>query len=434
MAVRRYDEKILNSLLDKYEGSLLYTGKNRRRQTISFAVTKTTLPEYFDEASLQYETIHAQLGELEQKGYIQLAWKNRKPGHILEKCILCPEKAEEIYALLHRLPKAEKEARLLAACEECKGKHPVIDHFLKWVEARLHAGESVRPYADPDTPEKIKERCDLLLEILTNQEEIFLREFSVRFWKDSKIAEKELGGAASIITRFSDDETLRGLDTEQLLEEFGIYKNPSWVMIKGSGRLWIDKDKTPDDIEWSGEAANRQKPFSNSGNLSLADFPGGIGLSSEDISRVRWDTMSLPPRVITIENLTSFHRWNETDTMAIYLGGYHNRVKRAFLRILYQTYQESKSEKVTFEHFGDIDCGGFRIWKNLCEKTGIPFQTRFMDEATYFKYLEYGKSLTPHDRQELERMAEEPYFAAQKGLFAAMLRCGKKLEQECIRL
>ncbi|MCD8346736.1 MAG: DUF2220 domain-containing protein [Lachnospiraceae bacterium] len=433
MAVRRYDEKILNSLLDKYEGSLLYTGKNHRRQTISFAVTKTTLPEYFDETSLQYETIHAQLSELEQKGYIRLVWKNKKPGHILEKSVLCPEKAEEIYALLHRLPRAEKEARLLAACAECKGRHPVIDYFLAWVEERLHAGESVRPYADPDTPEKLKERCDLLLEILNNQDEIFLREFSVRFWKDSKIAEKELGGAASIITRFADDETLRGLDTEQLLEEFGIYKNPSWVMIKGSGRLWIGKDETPGNFKRPEKATNRQKSFPDSGDLSLADFPGGIGLSSEDISRVRWDAMSLPPRVITIENLTSFHRWNETDTMAIYLGGYHNRVKRAFLQILYQTYQETKSKEVIFEHFGDIDCGGFRIWKNLCEKTGIPFRTRFMDEATYFKYLEYGKPLTPHDRQELERMAEEPYFAAQKGLFAAMLRCGKKLEQECVR-
>jgi len=419
MAVRRYDEKILNSLLDKYEGSLLYTGRNRRRQTISFAVTKTTLPEYFDEASLQYETIHAQLGELEQKGYIQLVWKNRKPGHILEKCILCPEKAEEIYALLHRLPKAEKEARLLAACEECKGKHPVIDLYLDWVEERLHAQESVRPYADPDTPEKLKERCDLLLGILNNQEEIFLREFSVRFWKDSKIAEKELGGAASIITRFADDETLRGLDTEQLLEEFGIYKNPSWVMIKGSGKFWM------------GDSRNK---FRESNAISLADFPGGIGLSSGDIRCVRWDAASLPARVITIENLTSFHRWKEVDTMAIYLGGYHNQVKRTFLQILYRECQISESEGVTFEHFGDIDCGGFRIWKNLCEKTEIPFRTRFMDEATYFKYLEYGKSLTPHDRQELERMAEEPYFAAQKGLFAAMLRCGKKLEQECIRL
>ena len=47
--MKRYDEKVLNSLLDKYENSLLYTGQNQRKQSIEFPVKKSTLPEYFDE-------------------------------------------------------------------------------------------------------------------------------------------------------------------------------------------------------------------------------------------------------------------------------------------------------------------------------------------------------------------------------------------------
>ncbi len=407
MAIRRYDEKILNHLLDKYENSLLYTGQNKRRQTISFSVNQSTLPEYFDLTSGQFDVIHAQLLEAEQKGFIRLVWKNQKTGHILEKCVLNPEKTEELYAWLHRKPRAKKEAALLTACEQNTGRHPVIDRFLGWIQDQLREGKSVRPYVDMDSPEKLDELCSLLYEILTNQEEVFQREFSIRFWKDSKAAEKELGRAAALIIRFSEDETLQGLETDQLLEEFGIYKNPSWVMLKGSGRFCI-------------------RPFQY---LSLADFSGGIGLSSTDIALVRWDRDSLPRQVVTIENLTSFHRWQEDDTLAIYLGGYHNKVKRLFLKNL---YEDSSGAAVAFAHFGDIDCGGFRIWRDLCEKTGIPFQTRFMDEETYLAHLDFGKPLTENDRRELERMSEDSYYTDQWKLFASMLRYGKKIEQECV--
>lgn len=34
--MKRYDEKILNRLLDTYESSLLYTGQNQRKQSIAF--------------------------------------------------------------------------------------------------------------------------------------------------------------------------------------------------------------------------------------------------------------------------------------------------------------------------------------------------------------------------------------------------------------
>ncbi len=408
MTVYRYDERILNTLMDKYENSLLYTGENQRHQTISFSVTQKTLPEYFDESSQVFENIHAQLTEMEQKGFLKLVWKNKKVGHILEKCVLCPEKADEIYLYLRRQPKMEKENEILRICGEYKGLHPVIDSFLAWVADRLSEKRSVKQYLDPDRPEEFRDRLKLLYAILTNSEEVFFREFSVRFWKDSKIAEKELQAAAGIIARFSEDEGLKELEAEQLLEEFGICKNPSWVMMKGCGRFCIAEQK------W----------------LPLNDFPGGLGISSADIQNVIWDRTHLPKYVVTIENLTSFHRFFRPDTMILYLGGYHNKVKRLFLTSLYDS---CRGENVTFEHFGDIDCGGFKIWRDLREKTGIPFQTLGMDEKTYLSHLEFGKALTAGDRERLKSMAEDPYFAEQRELFGLMLKKGIKIEQECVR-
>ncbi len=49
--------------------------------------------------------------------------------------------------------------------------------------------------------------------------------------------------AAGIIARFSEDEGLKELEAEQVLEEFGICKNPSWVMMKGCGRFCVMRQR-----------------------------------------------------------------------------------------------------------------------------------------------------------------------------------------------
>lgn len=197
--MKRYDEKVLNSLLDKYENSLLYTGQNQRKQSIAFPVKKSTLPEYFDETSMQFEVVHAQLTDMEEKGFVRLIWRKGKEGHILEKCLLQIERAEEIYAWLQRRTRKQKEEDVIHICREYRGRHPALDAFLQYVEQRIGQGQSVAQYVDMDHPQAMAERCGLILLILENRTEIFLREFSVRFLKDSKAAEKEIAGAAGCL-------------------------------------------------------------------------------------------------------------------------------------------------------------------------------------------------------------------------------------------
>jgi len=87
-----------------------------------------------------------------------------------------------------------------------------------------------------------------------------------------------------------------------------------------------------------------------------------------------------------------------------------------------------------YYHFGDIDCGGFRIWKDLCKKTEIPFGLLGMDCDTYRRYLKFGRDLTELDKKTLQRMLEDPFFEGQRELFQMMLEKGKKLEQECVEM
>ena len=74
----QYDKKIVNKLLDSYESSTLFTGKNKVTVNIAFPFNKSTLPVYFDESSLTYEAIHVTMRELEQQGIINIEWKKGK--------------------------------------------------------------------------------------------------------------------------------------------------------------------------------------------------------------------------------------------------------------------------------------------------------------------------------------------------------------------
>lgn len=408
--MKRYDEKILEALLDKYERSLLYAGKNQVNQTISVSIQKKLLPEYFDESALQFDVIHQQLEALEEQGYIRLIWKHKKRGHILEKCELVVEAADEIYRMLHRKPKCRKENEILEICEQYHGKAQGLDLFLDWVMERISSGEAVRKYVDMDAPQEFQVLCELIFRILTNEEECFLRQFSIRHFYDSKIAEKEIGKAAHIIAEFC---SLNDLQTEEILEEYNVYRNPSWLMLKGNIKFFKQDRERMSEID-------------------LAVFRGGIGISNQDIEQIFWNQNIQIDQVVTIENLTSFHQFvcpqlMGTRVLCMYLGGYHNHMKREFLKKLYAAYP-----KAEYHHFGDIDCGGFRIWKDLCVKTGIPFQPLYMDEETYMTYQKWGRQLTETDRKTLKAMTEDCFFEQQKGLFCRMLEYGVKLEQECV--
>ena len=152
----------------------------------------------------------------------------------------------------------------------------------------------------------------------------------------------------------------------------------------------------------------------------------GVGISGDDIGNIRLKDVSGIQSVLTIENLTTFFRWNEPGSLIIYLGGYHNSVRRSLLKAIYECLPTAK-----YYHFGDIDAGGFEIYRDLCEKTGIPFEMYHMDLDTLVKYQKYGKALTENDRIRLEKLRNGA-MAKESELIQYMLEHNVKLEQECI--
>ena len=404
-----YEARILKGLLDSYERSLLSRGENKVAVHIAYPFTRKNLPEYFNESSLAYEEIHSCMKSLEEQGLVTIVWKNGKKDHIIEKVLLNEKNVEKVYAYMKRKPRKEYVKEHLQLLEEEKKKYqtPVVQGFLDYLKERLTAGKSVKEFIDIEDPGQTSKILKAVGELEKNREGCYIREFSIRCFGNSKTFESMLGVVGKILVRFG--EGFEDMDIYGILAEYSVYHTPDYVYIKGKGELIFEDD--PDSV------------------INLSCLKQGIGLSGEDLGKIRIRKNSGIKKILTIENLTTFFRWQEKDSLMIYLGGYHNSVRRKLLELLYQDFPEAE-----YLHFGDIDVGGFEIYRDLCRKTGIPFKTYHMGVEELKKYEAYTRELTGNDRKRLEALLQK---AEREGKDTRALRYmkeqGRKLEQEGIR-
>lgn len=408
----RYDEKILNALLDSYEKSVLSRGENKVKVQIPFPFTKRTVPEYFNESSLAYDEIHAVLEETEQKGFLTIVWKKGREGHIIEKVLLNTACVGAVYAYLNRTPKKENENRHLEILETWASKSremPVLGTFVSYLKQRIEEGKTVKEFIDLSAPDRTEQILSALFQVESNEESCYIREFSIRHFGDSKVFEEISGVIGKIMRRFRPE--FAHMDTDAILSEYRIYKTPDYVYFKGEGKLLL-----------AGKDGSM---------IELSLLAQGIGISGADIKRIRICGKESIKKVITIENLTTFFRWEEEASLIIYLGGYHNSVRRELLHMVYQEIPDAE-----YLHFGDIDVGGFRIYRDLCEKTGIMFQTYHMGIRELKTYENYSKKLTDNDKKGLRMLIEKEKEEGGENLETLLYMQEKdvKLEQEAVSI
>ena len=408
--MNKVQRKVVNHLLDQYEQSKSFLGENKVCQSFSVNITKL-FPKYEDDAEYDlFCEVNESLRELEQWGLLSLVGKKR--SGVIEKAVLNKEALPDCYERLQRVPKKtehqwledlwnQKEREL--ASKDSTLYLPLFHYFAAQRE-KLAKNLKVEYYSDEH-----REYEDLLLlvtSVLENKEEIFIRDFSKHLFKDSKRAEQLKSKAQSLLFQYGDFEEKDGV-----FEECGIVQTPTYVMLKGNGRLTL-----------SGQL------------LDLSRMQGDIALSTaslKELSKVE----VFGSRVVTVENLTSFHDYFVKEDFVIYLGGFHNKVKREFLTFLYKENREKE-----YRHFGDIDAGGFYILEHLKRRTGIGFRSLWMDESVLEGNRDQAKELTKNDRTRIERLlflldagAEEaPLWEDYRGVLRMMLAEGIKLEQEGI--
>jgi predicted RNA binding protein with dsRBD fold (UPF0201 family) len=392
---------LLNALLNKYERSKTFQGSNKQHQSIALKPEKV-FPAYTDDA--QYEVFHKvneAVKDLELQG---LVIAQRLRNGVISVIKLNLDKLDDGYRICGRTAKKEVHRRLYELWEELEDKitddhiRGVFHTYIEDQKENIRRNKQVA-YFDGDLS-SYQELLLAIREILNNETEQFVRDFSVRIFGLSKKLESMEDRIRSFLYEYGECA-----EKEDALEEYGLVRTPTNVSMKGQAVLLIGDQK-----------------------LDLSRLQGDISLSTISLAQINGVDIT-GDRVVTVENLTSFYSFEDEGCFVIYLGGYHNRVKRNFLKQLY----ESNPDK-TYVHFGDIDAGGFYIYEHLIKRTGIPFGLAGMDVDTLQKHKEAWRALTANDRKRIRALLNRKEKLGYQDVLKFMLEHNCKLEQEAVHL
>jgi hypothetical protein len=176
-----------------------------------------------------------------------------------------------------------------------------------------------------------------------------IREASARLFNDSKRLEKLTGPLDTLLTGSIEMEARL---PAEVWKELGLFREEQPVLL--AGRIELARSRLS----------------------ALIDQPYG-GFASHAVLGV---SEHMPSRILTIENLTTFHsearRGQDADTLMIYTAGMPSPAWRA----MYRRILASTPATVPLFHWGDVDEGGFRIASviagdaRLEQRTLLPFR------------------------------------------------------------
>ncbi|MHB1454274.1 MAG: Wadjet anti-phage system protein JetD domain-containing protein [Saccharofermentanales bacterium] len=396
------EKSILDKLLDKYEKSRTFIGANKVNRSVAIRITEL-FPNYSDHA--EYETFRT------VNDAVDMLVRRRIVDAVIDAAKVCSsvrlnlDEISTAYAYIGRTPKKERNSAIEIILDRYKDRNEILRNYCQTQKARIAVNKPVQYYTDDLTElENILKAIEAIFQV---QEETFQRDFSVRIFRDSKTFDRISTKVAGLLYEYGDFA-----EPEHILADLNLVRNPTYVHFKGAGRITL-----------SGQTIDLP-----SQDIDLALLRDDIGIPSSmlaDISRIDITGTT----VMTIENLTTFHSTpTGSNRFLIYLGGFHNTVRRAFIKKIYST-----NPGVRYLHFGDIDAGGFYILEHLRIQTGIPFEPYQMDIPTLQRYGEYTKPLTSSDRERLHRLLTGPAGGRYRETLEYMLEHGCKLEQEAVK-
>ena len=113
---------------------------------------------------------------------------------------------------------------------------------------------------------------------------------------------------------------------DEILLDYNIFKEPQKLCVKGNIVLEMDGC-----------------------TIDARGLTGGIEIMVSDLSEITGIHVE-GKRFMTIENRTSYLRYQDNDTTIFYLGGYANRYQRDFIKMVCRD-----NPGIKYLHFGDID-------------------------------------------------------------------------------
>lgn len=364
-----YSKDIISRLLDIYERRNGYAKRPEELRSIQFEVSKE-YPIYKDRYDNEkYRDINTAIEKNVAAGLI-IAEKDQIGRY--SKIKLNIARVDDCYALLKRTSIPDQCKKVLSVLEkannvECLLIGRIVSDFCEQIKAYKKL-----PYDLGYDARRVGEVLQVLEAVTKLTSETYIRNFSTALFKDSKRFQREYRSTIeSILFNYTDDV----VEKDDILGYYNLYENPTYVLIKGNARICFDESA-----------------------IELSEMPGGIALSNGSLAGIHKISVKAD-KVITVENLTTYHDCDEQDAVYIYLGGYHNTSKQKLLELIYENNGDKE-----YYHEGDLDVYGFLILENLISKTRIPFKPLLMDVETIERFYRAGlyKTLTARDRKMID--------------------------------
>lgn len=198
---------------------------------------------------------------------------------------------------------------------------------------------------------------------------------------------------------------------EEYLDSVGIVENPKNVLVSGQ-------------LEW--------QLWEESG--STIGFLGGVGLSPWAVKEMKILSV-YSKRIITIENLTSYHQWIQQrvgeQELVIYTGGFPRRILQVFLARL-AGYLKQNCPNIPVYHWGDIDMGGFRIFEFIKKNFFQKLEPILMDYSTFMKYKNQALQIDENYVSKVRTMLESQKFSIWYEVLQLIEQYRLRIEQESI--
>lgn len=392
--MNKYIDYILNFLIEKYENSKLSQTGSKLNLKITMKFDNKNFQEYVSEDSYQYEeVIEEAVSFLERKNFIDVIRFNGR----IDRVVLNIDLLKEVYKYLGKNSRLEKEKGYRTLFKKYEMSNLVMS-FYQLINEKFLNFKSYKSYFN--SKEELEEILVILSSLENQTTEISKRVFSSKYLGNSKRFEHI---EAKIIKIIKEILNISDLDNDSILLKFNIVKNPTFIYIKGKGKFRI-----------------------NTVEIDLEKLDSELILSSNHLKKLEILSLNVE-KIITIENLTTFYDYKDLSSLIIYLGGFHNQIRKEFLLKL-----KKYKNNLKFYHLGDIDAGGFYILNHLINDTGIKFQTIRMDIATLKQYKNYGDTLTIEDKKRLNDLKNIANLKDYQEVINYMLEENIKLEQENI--
>jgi hypothetical protein len=394
-----YSKDIISRFLDIYERRNGYAKRPEELRSIQFEVSKE-YPIYKDRYDNEkYRDINTAIEKNVTAGLV-IAEKDQTGRY--SKIKLNIARVDDCYTLLKRTSVPDKCEKVLSILEkaDCAGDFligRVVSDFCEQIKAYKKL-----PYDLGYDARRVGEVLQVLATVTKLTSETYIRNFSTALFKDSKRFQREYRSTIeNILFDYTDDV----VEKDDILGYYNLYENPTYVLIKGNARICFDESA-----------------------IELSEMPGGIALSNGSLAGIHKISVKAD-KVITVENLTTYHDCDEQDAVYIYLGGYHNTSKQKLLELIYENNGDKE-----YYHEGDLDVYGFLILENLISKTQIPFKPLLMDVETIERFYRAGlyKTLTARDRKMIDSK-KDGQLSAYKDVLEYMLTHDCKIEQESIK-